>query len=184
MLFSYGDHSQHLSDALALLARRLCTDYMDPAILGPLLANRLIPLDKSPGTRPVGIGEVPRRIMGKSITGVLKGDIMQAAGSTQLCAGQESGIEAAIHAMIRLFKADDTDAILLVDADNAFNRLNRAVALHNIRFICPQLSIALINIHLRQLVCSLSAAWSSPLLRAQLKAALLRWLCMPSVSFH
>ena len=64
---------------------------------------------------------------------------MQAAGATQLCAGQESGIEAAINAMIRLFQAEDTDAIL-----HAFNR---AVALHNIRFLCPQLAIALINIY-------------------------------------
>ena len=59
MLFSFGDHSQHLSDALAILARRLCTEYMDPLILGPLLANRLIPLDKCPGTRPVCIGGSP-----------------------------------------------------------------------------------------------------------------------------
>src|SRR5690349_14397772 len=72
---------------------------------------------------------------------------MQAAGALQVCAGQESGIEAAIHAMLTLFQADDTDAILLVDAENAFNKLNRGVALHNIRFLCPQLAIALINIY-------------------------------------
>src|SRR5579863_449931 len=48
--------------------------------------------------------------------------------------------------MLTLFQADDTD-ILLVDAENAFNKLNRGVALHNIRFLCPQLAIALINIY-------------------------------------
>ena len=35
--------------------------------------------------------------------------------------------------------------MLLVDADNAYNRLNRAVALHNIQYICPSLSTTLTN---------------------------------------
>ena len=30
-----------------------------------------------------------------------------------------------------------TEVILLVDADNAFNNLNRKAALHNIRHLCP-----------------------------------------------
>ena len=47
--------------------------------------------------------------------------------------------------MLQLFEPDETDAVLLVDAENAFNLLNRAVALHNIRFICPPISVALIN---------------------------------------
>ena len=48
----------------------------------------------------------------------------QAAGTLQTCAGVDSGIEAAIHAMARTFKEDWCEGILLVDADNAFNRLN------------------------------------------------------------
>lgn len=40
-----------------------------------------------------------------------------------------------------------TDAVLLVDADNAFNRLNRAVALHNIQYTCPPLATILTNIY-------------------------------------
>ena len=36
-------------------------------------------------------------------------------------------------------------AVLLVDASNAFNSLNRLVALHNIHRICPPLSTILIN---------------------------------------
>jgi len=49
--------------------------------------------------------------------------------------------------MIEKFAADDSDALLLVDASNAFNRLNRLLALLNIRHVCPPLSIALINIY-------------------------------------
>ena len=35
--------------------------------------------------------------------------------------------------------------MLLVDAVNAFNNLNRQVALHNIRYICPAVATLLIN---------------------------------------
>ena len=37
---------------------------------------------------------------------------------------------------------EKTEAILLVDASNAFNSLNRATALRNIQTICPAFSIA------------------------------------------
>ena len=35
----------------------------------------------------------------------------------------------------------------MVDADNAFNRLNRNVALHNIQFTCPSLATTIIDIY-------------------------------------
>ena len=41
---------------------------------------------------------------------VIKQDVFEAGGSLQLCAGQRSGSEAAIHAMHNIFEADDTDA--------------------------------------------------------------------------
>ncbi len=76
---------------------------------------------------------------------VVKPDIMEASGSLQLCAGQPSGSEAAIHAMRNIFDADDTNAILLIDASNAFNSLNTAAALHNIRILCPTIATYMIN---------------------------------------
>lgn len=36
-----------------------------------------------------------------------------------------------------ILDASDTDAVLLFDASNAFNSLNRASALHNIAVLCP-----------------------------------------------
>ena len=47
--------------------------------------------------------------------------------------------------MRNIFEADETDAILLIDAPNAFNALNRAAALHNIRVLCPTLATYVIN---------------------------------------
>ena len=78
------------------------------------------PVRQKPGVRPIGVGEVLRRIIGKAVLSVIGKDIQKAAGSIQLCAGQPSGIEAAIHAMSDLFHQEDTEAVLLVDADNAF----------------------------------------------------------------
>ena len=76
---------------------------------------------------------------------VSKGDVVEASGSLQLCPGQKSGSEAAIHAMHGIFEADDTDAVLLIDASNAFNALNRATSLHNIRVLCPVIAAYAIN---------------------------------------
>ena len=63
---------------------------------------------------------------------------MLAAGATQVCAGQSAGCEAAIHALRRVFEDVGFDGVLLVDADNAFNRLNRAVAYaqHSVHLPC------------------------------------------------
>ena len=52
---------------------------------------------------------------------VLEKEFISSSGSLQVCAGQEAGSEAAIHAMEKIFKEESTEAILLVDAENAFN---------------------------------------------------------------
>jgi len=111
---SFKKSSASLYDALANLTKRLCTEYIDPHTIEPILANRLIPLDKGEGAvRPIGVGEVIRRILGKCVMKVLKQDVIDASGSLQVCAGQKCGSEAAIHAMHSIFEADDTDAVLL-----------------------------------------------------------------------
>jgi hypothetical protein len=142
---SFRNVSSDLCNALASVARRLASAVVNPGNLDAFLANRLIPLDKCPGIRPIGIGEVMRRIIGKAIVRHLRTDIQQASGPIQLCAGLEAGCEAAIHAIVQLFHRDDSEAVILVDADNAFNRLNRSIALWNIRFICPALSLYAAN---------------------------------------
>ena len=47
--------------------------------------------------------------------------------------------------MHRIFEEDDTDAVLLIDASNVFNALNRAAALHNIHVLCPFIAVYAIN---------------------------------------
>lgn len=105
------------------------------------VACTLIPLNKNPGVRPIGIGEVLRRIVGKAIISHLKDNITNAAGSLQLCAGQQSGCETAVHAMRQIFEQQETDAILLVDASNAFNSMNRKMMIQNTFIICPTIAV-------------------------------------------
>ena len=98
-------------------------------------------LDKSPGLQPTGAGEVIRRILGKVIVSTLRDDIITSVGPLQVCAGQESGCEAPVHPISKMYKEEHTDTILLVDAANAFNSINREVFLHNINVVCPSISI-------------------------------------------
>ena len=131
----FGSASDALCDALAVCARRLACGWVDPAAVDALVACRLIALEKDPvGVRQIGIGEVARRIMSRAILRVTKADIMGDVGCLQLCAGQESGIEAAIHALNADFDQEETEGVLFADASNAFNRLHRSVCLLN---ACP-----------------------------------------------
>ena len=134
-----------MCDSLASTARRICSCFVDPRGLSAFVACRLIALDKHPGVRPIGVGETVRRIVGRAIATANSDDIQDAAGPLQVCAGHPSGCEAAVHAMCQVSKAPEIDAIILVDASNAFNSLNRQTALRNIHQLCPALSKALIN---------------------------------------
>lgn len=142
---SFREASTDLCDALAHLGRHICTSYVDPSGLAALTSCRLIALNKCLGVRPIGIGEKAHRILGKVILAVVGGDIQETAGTQQLCAGQKAGCEAAIHAMRQLFEDANTQAVLLVDASNAFNNLNRQTVLHNIHLNCPSIAKAFIN---------------------------------------
>ena len=138
---SFKKSGVNLCEAVATMTRRLSTEYIHPRTIQPILSNRLLPLDKGEGAvRPIGVGEVIRRIVGKCVMKVIKPDVIDASGSFQVCAGLKSGSEAAVHAMHSIFEADETDAVLLIDASNAFNALNRAAALHNITVLCSSIS--------------------------------------------
>ena len=140
MCTSFGDASVGLCGSLASVARCITTTKVNSAVLMPFVACRLIPLDKHPGVRPIGIGDVPRRIIAKAILYSVNDDIVSAIGPLQTCAGHAAGSEAAVHAMRDVFDADGGKGALLVDASNAFNSINRQAALHNISVLCPALS--------------------------------------------
>ena len=90
--------------------------------------------------RPIGVGGVLRRIVGKVTVSTLRDDIITSVGPLQARAGYESGCETAVHAIHKMYKEEYTEAVLLVDAANAFNFVNRKVFRHNINVVCPSIS--------------------------------------------
>ena len=119
---NFGTSGEDLIKAVADMTKRLCQDNTVKH-LKAFLACRLISLDIQPGVRPIGIGEVLRRAIGKIVMKLLKRDVLKATGSLQLCAGQDAGSEAAIHAVYEMFNKESTEAVLMEDASNAFNAI-------------------------------------------------------------
>ena len=90
---AFGSVSGELCCSIAVLASQICTSFIDPLIVSPLVACRLIALDKNLGVQPIGVGEVVRRIIAKAALSIIRSDIQHTAGPIQLCAGQISGVE-------------------------------------------------------------------------------------------
>ena len=64
----FGDSTNDLCKTFAEVIKKLCTVKNQSTSLEAFLANRLIPLDKNLGLRPIGVGEVLRRICLSRIT--------------------------------------------------------------------------------------------------------------------
>lgn len=95
----------------------------------------LIPLNKRPGVHPIRI-EVVRRIIGKVVMRIVKHDLKHAVDHSAMCRSRCWLL------FIHFFADEDTKAMILVDASNALNCLNRQVTLLNRGAIC----LALLNI--------------------------------------
>lgn len=84
--------------------------------------------------------------------------------------------------MRQVFEDDKTEAVLLVDALNAFNSLNRQAPLRNAHILCPILAPILTNTYRGNAKLFIGGEYI--LLRVKpLKGTLLPWPCMPLVHF-
>ena len=63
----------------------------------------------------------------------------------QLSKGQVAGFEFAIHAMYDVFNDDNTEGILVIDAENAFNSIDRNVIRYNLKFKFPVIATYISN---------------------------------------
>jgi len=86
---------------------------MDPGVGGPFISLQTI------SKKVLKQAKVCRRLIAKAVLCLNRKDVLQAAGPIQLCAGQPSGCEAAVHTM-RTHQIY-AGTILQVDATNAFN---------------------------------------------------------------
>lgn len=149
MLTFFGKASDRLCAAMAAATKYIATTAVDGEALEAFTAARLIPLDKCPGVRPIAVGEVHRRIIGKTIMDAIESDVRSVTAPLQLCVGIPFACETAVHAMATCYDATECEAVLFVDASNAFNSLNRSAALHNIDKLCPALGRVFRNTYRR-----------------------------------
>ena len=124
---------------LPSFTRRLATSIIPPDDLIAYNGCQLEALDKCPGLRPIGIGEVMRRITERIIVDSIRKNLTSLGGNMQLHLGQKCGIEHAIHSLCHSYDDPEIESILLIDAKNAFNVLNRRTALENGRTLCQLL---------------------------------------------
>ena len=98
-LLRFGAESERLRLEVAEWVEWLANSHPPWAAYRAMMACRLVALDKQPGTRPVGIGEVYRRLMAKILLLVVGHQATVACSNFNLCAGLPAGIEGAVHAV-------------------------------------------------------------------------------------
>ena len=146
-LKQFGKSSIDLCKAFTEVIKKIYIIANQSASLEAFLACRLIPLDKNPGLRPIGIGGVLRRVAVEGVVTHFRTEIVTSVGSLQVCAGQEAGYKSIIHAMNAIYEDETCEAVLPVDASNAVNSINRNVFMHNAtiscyRHICKELLLS------------------------------------------
>ena len=80
----FGSCTSDLRKAITYFIKRICISQIEfqenTNSLKTFITSRLVSLDKNPGLRPTGVGEVLRRIAGKVI---VKDDVRKAFGNLQ-----------------------------------------------------------------------------------------------------
>ena len=73
------------------------------------MSSRLLALDKIPGVRPVGVGEMWRQIFATFVLKVTGYRSTHACKDNQLCAGFKSGIGGAVNGAQYIWEANSTE---------------------------------------------------------------------------
>jgi hypothetical protein len=97
LLLQFGKTSYKLREAVADFTRWMANELPPWAAYRAMIASRCVALDKCPGVRPVGIGEIWRRLQAKCLLLAAGEEAKDACGIDQVCAGLEAGIEGSIH---------------------------------------------------------------------------------------
>ena len=92
--------------------------------------------------RPVGISEVIRRLITKTIARAIKDDTKDATGTRQ-CVGLQGACEASVKALDEMYQ--EGKAVMILDAEGAYNNLSRYGALESAARALPEAYQALKN---------------------------------------
>ena len=122
------------------MIKKLCIDEINVDNERSTSLEAFVACRKNPGLHQTSVGEVLRRIAGKVVIKVAKVDVTKSVDSLKVFAGKNTDPEASILAMQGIFNNEDTEAVLLIDAENAFNPINRTAMIHNISVLCPIIS--------------------------------------------
>jgi hypothetical protein len=107
LMLDYGAASTKFNESLAALGNRIANQDVPFADIRALGACRLVPLDKKPGVRPIGIGNDIRRLLAKAMAELTGVDLETVLGTDQLCIRMPGATEAGIHALREVFAAHD-----------------------------------------------------------------------------
>ena len=106
-LIRRGTRSQRLRETMAKFVEVLANGSPDYTMYRAANITRLVALDKTPGVRPVGIGEIWMRLWAHCVHDVTKKAATRECSDSQLCVGQRSGIEGLLHAVRGVFPQSD-----------------------------------------------------------------------------
>eukprot|EP00978_Attheya_sp_CCMP212_P009437 scaffold22328_cov61-Attheya_sp.AAC.3 len=110
LLLQFGQRIASLREAVTDFTRWMANEMPPWAAYRAMLASRCVALDRCPGVRPVGIGEIWRCLQAKCLLLLATGDeAKDACGIDQVCAGLEAGIEGSIHAINELWDEHDEE---------------------------------------------------------------------------
>ena len=128
--------------AIRDLANNIANTKMDN--LMHFMATRTIPIKKKDnGVRPIGVGDIFRRIVLKAIDKKHRSKVIDACAN-QFGNGQAYGAEAIVHTIRKVMRSG-SECILTIDATNGFNQIRRSTTLDYIHERVPELFLTAFN---------------------------------------
>ena len=135
-----GEDSTSLRTSIETFVDWLANGSPPWAAYRAFMSGRLIALDKNPGVDPVGVRETWWSIFSKIVLKVMGLEATMAFQDDQLCVGPKAGIDGTVHGVQSLRDKNlSTEEwfLKLVDAKNAFNKINRVRMLWTVRHLWP-----------------------------------------------
>lgn len=132
---TFGTLATRIVKAIAAILNRMSLEQMSNQEIEPLVAVRMVAIKKPDGTfRPVGIAEIVRLLIAKTIAKAIKREVKEVTGSRQV-AGLQNCCEAAYKALNEMY--ENSSAVLILDAEGAFNNISRKGILKSVASNVP-----------------------------------------------